>query len=367
MSELVRRRLRSSRLSGAPLPTAAEAVGWFGAVQAQEFGAALWSVAQRTRGAPREPDLLRLFDDGALLRTHVLRPTWHFVRPEDIRWLLALTGPRVHALNGFMYRQNDLDDAVFARCHALLREALAGGRQLTRGEVADVLARGGIPAERFRLAYLLMHAELEGLICSGALRGRQHTYALLDERLPAVSPVPARSRDAALAELVCRYYASHGPATVRDLAWWSSLTLTDVRRGVELAGTDLVREEIDGRVYHAPAHPPPVGPDDAAPTAHLLQGYDEYAASFSESADVSRWPGVALPSRTNRPVYTHAVAVDGFVVGNWKRTIRATEVTIEVFLSASLDAGQRRAVEDAADRFGRFLGRPVTVAFAGPG
>ena len=205
---------------------------WLGAVQAQDYHGAKWALALRTRGVDSAA-LDRAFDAGAFLRTHVMRPTWHFVAPEDLRWLLALTGPRVHAVNAHPYRAFELDAPLFRRAHALLTRALRGGRSLTRLELATALEAGGIAARGQRLAYIVMHAEIDALVCSGPMRGKQHTYMLLEERVP---PAPALARDEALATLARRYFTSHGPATAHDFAWWSGLTVADAREGVALAG-----------------------------------------------------------------------------------------------------------------------------------
>ena len=190
---------------------------------------AKWSVAQRARGVT-DSAVDRAFADGAILRTHILRPTWHFVLPADIRWLLALSAPRVHALNASYYRKAELDRGLFARSEAALARALKR-RHLTRTELAVVLDRVGIRASGLRLAYILMHAELEAVICSGAPRGKQQTYASFDERVPPAKPL---HRDEALAELTARYFTSRGPATVKDFARWCSLTVSDARAGVEM-------------------------------------------------------------------------------------------------------------------------------------
>jgi hypothetical protein len=214
-------------------------VRWLGAAQSQDYHPAKWSVAERTGGVG-DATMDRAFADGTILRTHILRPTWHFVLPADIRWLLQLTAPRVHALNAYPYRRLGLDDAVLAKSAALLAGALRGGNQRTRKELGAVLEGAGVATDGFRLAYILMHAELNGLVCSGAPRGRQHTYALLDER------AERRTRDEALAKLTLRYFTSHGPATAKDLRWWSSLTAADVATGLELVGSQLGREVVDG-------------------------------------------------------------------------------------------------------------------------
>jgi hypothetical protein len=225
-------RLHAQHLTGTPLKTAADVVGWLGAVQSQDYAGAKWAVAQRTNGLT-DADLDQAFADGSILRTHVLRPTWHFVTPADIRWLLAVTKPRVHALNAYMYRQCELDETLLRRSSDVLANALVGGRQLTRTELGASLAQAGIVAEGIRLGYIIHYAELEAVICSGARRGKQFTYALLEERAPQAKRLDP---DAALAELAKRYFTSHGPATLKDLTWWSSLTLAEARMAVELAG-----------------------------------------------------------------------------------------------------------------------------------
>ena len=193
-------RIRNLRLNGAPLPTAQAVVTWLCAVQAQDYGPAMWSVGQRSTGLT-EADVERAFAAGEILRTHVLRPTWHFVAPKDILWLLELTRPRVQALSAFGVRREQLDAETFRRAHGAFVQALQGGQQLTRNELGVRLREAGIEAQGTRLAHILMRAELEALICSGVPRGKQHTYALLDERVP---PARRLTREKALGELTCR-------------------------------------------------------------------------------------------------------------------------------------------------------------------
>jgi len=183
--DLARLRLYNQRLSATDVRNPEDVVRWLGAVQAQDYGGAKWAVGQRTQTAT-DSMVEQEFAEGKILRTHILRPTWHFVAPEDIRWMLKLTSPRVHAANAYMYRRLELDGAIFRRSHAALEKALQGGKQLTRSELASLLRKPGIPAEGLRLTYLMMRAELDGVICSGARRGKQFTYALLEERVPPV-------------------------------------------------------------------------------------------------------------------------------------------------------------------------------------
>ncbi len=357
LRDIARVRLHNQRLVGEPWATPEDAVRSLLAVQAQDYGGAKWGVAQRTAGAS-DADLDRLCDDGTILRTHVMRPTWHFVLPEDIRWLLALTAPRVRAVMAHYDRKLELDDAVFGRSHGLLSDALRGGTHLTRPELARVLDEGGIVASGQRLGHLLMRAELDALICSGPRRGKQFTYALLDERAPATGGEP--TRDEALATLTRRYLAGHGPATPHDLAWWSGLSVTDARTGIEMNAAHLMSETVDGKAYWFV--PPATAPEIAAPVVHLLPDYDEqliaykgYGASFDplrlreEDAD-------------STPLMAHIITLDGSVVGGWRRTVEKKTVRIETTLLVPLDEAERAALHTAADAYGRFMGMPISLA-----
>ena len=343
------------RLLGAPCETAEDVVGWLGAVQSQDYGPAKWSVGQRTVGVG-DAAIDRAFADGAILRTHVLRPTWHFVLPADIRWLLEATAARVHALNAYQYSELGLDNAVLERCGALLAEELRGGKYLTRNEVQLVLGRAGIAAEGRRLGYILMNAELNGLICSGAPKGKQHTHALLNERAPHATRL---SHEEALAELTLRYFTSHGPATAKDLQGWASLTMADVRRGLEMVSSRLQQEVIDGLSYwFAPSapHPEPISPE-----VHMLQGYDEYIRGYSQSRHVLDISGVARAGLQDRASFVGVLLLDGQVAGHWKRTLKRDCVLVEAALYAPFDTAQTRALQAAVEKHGRFLGLAASV------
>ena len=355
-------RLRNQRLVGTPFDAPADAVRWLGAVQAQDYSGAKWALALRTRDAA-DAALDRAFDAGAFVRTHVMRPTWHFVAPEDLRWLLALTGPRVHAVNGHMYRKLELDAALLRRAHARFTKALRGGRSLTRQELASVLDAGGIEARGQRLAYVVMHAELDALLCSGPMRGRQHTYMLLEERVP---PAPALARDEALVRLAQRYFTSHGPATVHDFAWWSGLTVADAKEGVALAGSALEHLTLDGKTYWMAAATGSV--DGHGPTVHLLPNYDEHVVAYRDHGPTLD-PGTAgaLRARTDGPLDVHLVARDGLVVGGWRRTLGKSSVVVSIDLLLALRRREMTALRGAAEDYGRFLGLPVTLEGRGGG
>src|SRR5687767_8009483 len=308
--EIARLRLRRQHLTGTRLPTPEAVVGWLGAVQAQEFGVAKWSIAQRSRGRITSADLDRALAEGRILRTHALRSTWHFVLPADLRWLLMLIGPRVRARMASYYWRNGLTDAVFARSQAVLRDALAGGRQLMRKEVAAAFVRGRVATDGLKLRFLLLQAELDLVVCSGALRGKHQTFALVDDRVP---PAPSIPEDEALAELTRRYFSSHGPATLKDFLWWSSLTAAQARRGLELH-QGLRRLEAGGRTYwmgEAPARRAAAGPP-----VHLLQAFDEYIIGYTESRKVLAVAGEP-DAPTGAPMHPNVLTRDGQVIGFW--------------------------------------------------
>ncbi|QXJ25662.1 winged helix DNA-binding domain-containing protein [Actinomadura graeca] len=357
---LARRRAGATGLDGAQpaaFAGAADVVGWFGALQSQDYHPAKWAVAQRLGTGVTDAGLDRVFDDGGILRTHVLRPTWHFVAPADLRWLLGLTAPRVHALNAYPYRRSELDGPLLRRSTDLIADAVAGGNHLTRTEVAALLARHGIAAAGFRLGYILMHAELERVICSGPLRGRQHTYALLEERVPQA---PHLEREAALAELVRRYFTGHGPATVKDLAWWSSLTRADISAGLSLAAETLESIDIGGVTYwSAPGEAPAPAP---SPSVRLLQGYDEFIVGYRQSKHLLDLAGLASAASEETSLPNGVILVDTQVTGRWKRTVRAGGVAVEAALYRPFDAAETAALQAAADELGAFLGVRAVVS-----
>jgi hypothetical protein len=350
--EIARRRMHSQHLWGTPFETLEDAVRWLGALQSQEYAVAKWSVAQRTTGVS-DAAMDRAVADGTVVRTHVLRPTWHFVLPEDLRWMLDLTAPRVHALNAHYYRKLGLDHELFVRSSTVLAEALRGGGRYTRKALAAVLAEGGISADGVQLGYLLMRAELDAVICSGGLNGKQHTYALFDERVPEARPV---DRDEALAELTRRYFTARGPATVRDYLWWSSLTAADGRRGIDMVREQLEQQVVDGRSYWFAESSPMV--NNRPGRIDLVQGYDECVVSYSESKDVLLGRLVSREMLRDRPVFIHAVLLDGRLIGHWRPVPKGKRVVIETSLYRPLDHAGRRALDAAIARYVGFKEGP---------
>lgn len=353
MHDLIGRRLANQRLLGPAARTPADAVSWLGAVQSQDYAGAKWGVGQRVTRAT-DADVERAFDAGAIVRTHVLRPTWHFVAPADLRWMLALTGPRVQRILAHYDRTLGVDAKTLARSSRAIERALRDKAYKTRTEMAAAFRSAGIEASGQRLARIVMHAELTGLVCSGPRRGTQSTYALLDERVP---PAKALTRDESLAELTQRYFTSHGPATVRDFAWWSGLTMGDARRGLEAIGA---RQDVQGKLtyWHVTSRVKAAEPEG---TAHLLPNYDEYVVAYKDREAVVEDRRTLVAEQRVDP-YGYYIIVGGRLAGSWRRAATATAATVAVAWNRRPSVAERRALEAAVERYSRFIGLPVRVS-----
>ena len=356
--QLISDRLHHQQLIPSSKKDPAAVVGCLGAMQAQDFSGAKWAIGLRAP-ACHESNVEDAFNDGLILRTHVLRPTWHFVAADDIKWMLALSGPRVHAANAYYYKQFGLDAKVFARSCAMISRVLDGGNFKTRAELAVALRKARVPADGLKLAYIMMHAELEGVITSGPRRGKQFTYALLDERAPRARTL---DREKALAELAKRYFTSRGPATIRDFVWWSGLTAKDAELGISAVQPKLKQEAIDGRVYWSAATP--AARATKGSIALLLPTYDEYLIAYKDrSAVIDSTQAANIVARSNG-AFPHHLVIDGTLVGSWRCKVDRNSVSVEVAPYKKLAPVQTRAVMSAVDCYGEFLGLPASLSIA---
>lgn len=367
MKELLQRRLVNQRLAppeqpNAPaLATPAEVVRWFGAVQAQELPGALYAVALRmANGAATEQGVERAIADRDIVRTWPMRGTIHFVPAEDAAWMLRLLARRTNQKAASVYRRAGLTPADFARAGETLASALCGGRVMARRDLYATLEAAGLATGgEQRGLHLLGYWAREGLICLGPRQGKQPTFTLLEEW---VSNARQLDDDAALATLARRYFSSHGPATERDFAWWSGLTLTEVRRGLALAGDALSRVTLEGQSYwQAAAESMPAPPAESS--VLLLPQYDEYTVAYRDRSVLLHPAFPADPFLILGPV----LVVDGEVVGTWKRTLAKDAVTLTVTHYAPLDAAQRAGLERAAERYGRTFGLPARLELQSAG
>jgi winged helix DNA-binding protein len=360
VERLVRQRLTNQKLLQSELRDPADVVAWLGAVQSQDFPAAKWALAQRAVDLTDDA-IERAFNAGTILRTHVLRPTWHFVTPADIGWMLTLTAPRVQQSLAHACRQFELDARTLSRARTVISRALADGAHVTRAELAAALRRGGITASGPRLGVLTVDVEVNKVMCSGARRGRQHTYARFDSRVPST---PSLTREASLAELTRRYFASHGPATLRDFAWWSGLTMREVKEGVALAKSVLTSERVDDLEFWMGSDPATsrlnplsrrVAGSDPKTRAHLLPNYDEYLIAYKDRGLVG---GANLSAQD---AYTHQIVIDGLLLGTWKPTATKDGLRVEMKLRRALDAPQKRELQRAVSAYGEFVGKPIST------
>jgi hypothetical protein len=287
-----------------------------------------------------------------------MRPTWHFVAPEDVGWLLDLTAPRIRRGLVARYRELGIDAKQSVRSAAAFAAALAGGRHLTRTELGRVLTAAGISPEGQRLPHLLMAAELDKVIVSGPRRGKQFTYALFEERAPKAREL---ERSQAIAELTSRYFRSHGPAQIQDFTWWSGLTAGEARMGIELAGAALGHRVIEGKDYWYGAEAAALR--GTAPVAHLLPNFDEYTVGYRDRSALIPTRGRFDPSLYSfGSILSNVVIIDGIVRGAWRRSSARGGLLIEMRLAERLAAREAAAVEVAVRRMARFLGRPVRLA-----
>jgi DNA glycosylase AlkZ-like len=351
--DIARWRLRSQRLVRPLAASVVDAVGNLLAVQAENPSQSAWAVASRTDD-PSGRDLKAALGDGRVIRTHVLRPTWHYVLAKDIGWLLELTAPRVRqttvkqleAVHGLEGRRLD-------RATSAVIEVLGEHPDLTRGQIAERLRDRGFDTDGGVMTILLAHLELDRLVCSGRPLDDEHTYALFADRVPKRRRL---EREEALGELVVRYFSGHGPATERDLTYWATLTLSDVRRGLNLVGAQLASFERDGRTFwHAPADPPR---RRGEPAAHLLQILDETYRGYQET----RWvlDTAAVVPRV-RESTTGMALVDAQLLAAMRRTVTAERVVFELIPYRDLRTTEVTALRRAAERYGEYLDLAPTL------
>ena len=357
-ADVARLRLVAQDLVDPPDTTPAAVVARLGAVQSQDWFGGTWGIGLRGRSIALA-DVEAAMESGAIIRTHVMRPTWHFVAPADLRWMLALTGPRILSGMPGRHRQLGLDADTLRRSRAILERLLAGGQARTRAQIAEALRQAGIATDGPRLSHILMVAELEGLICSGPRQGKQFTWSLLEERVPPARSGPT-TRDEMVAELARRYFTTHGPATAHDFAMWSGLTVGDGRRGAEMAGDALARVEVDGVANWMDAALRDVKPARAPRRAWLLPNYDEYFIGFRDRGAILVALHAAGASLDNVALSGHLLVVDGQVMGGWRREA-TSRVTVAVQPLVDLPAASWKAIATAAQALGTFLGAEATV------
>jgi hypothetical protein len=353
-TDIVGRRLVNQRIDGEKFDKPEEVVRWLGAIQAQDYLQALWAIGLRLRSATAA-DVERAIIDGRIVRTWPMRGTLHFVPPEDARWMLKLSASRMLAREGRRLAQLGLDQQTMERCKELFYEALEGNRRLTRPDMMRLLEEAGVSTGGQRGYHILWHASQVGLICPGPMQDKQQTFVLLDEWVPDARNL---SREESLAELAGRYFASHGPATVHDFAWWAGLTVTEARSALEAAKPGLASEKSDGREWwvtnDAPGH---IAYDRSG--VYLLPGFDEYLIGYKDRSAVLAVEHASRVVPGRNGVFLPTIVVGGQVVGTWKRKLKKSSIDITLSPFAHLDDSEEKVIE-AAGRYGDFIGLPLS-------
>ncbi len=338
-ASLVPVRLRPQRLTGDPLAGPADVVAHLGAVQSQDHGMSLWSVGRRC-GASMA-DVEASFARADFVRTHVLRPTWHHVLAADLTDLLEVTAPRIERLISTGNRAMGFPEQRMRDGADVVADAVAADGPLTRRDLTQRLEAAGFEHEGVQLVHIVMFTEITGRIVSGPLRGKQHTYIAAD------LPPSRRTPDERLAWIAHTYARGHGPFQARDLAWWTSLTLTQSRRAIELS--ELQPVQINGEEYVADHDPEPV----EVPRALLLSNFDELISYVRDPSD-----HVHLGAQRDAIMRAGGMLfVDGRLVGSWTRALKSSEVAIAVRSVVPIDAATRLTIESEAADFGRFCDR----------
>ncbi len=350
LSQLGKMRLAGQQIALHEMKTPQQLVEWMGAMQAQDYNMAKWAVGLRLNNCT-EKDVEAALDKGTVLRTHILRPTWHFVSSKDIYWMLDLTAPRLLTSLKSRHHQLGLTEKIFIKSNNIIERALIKERHLTRDELVYHLQAARIDTAQEKKLHLLFRAELNGIICSGPKKGKELTYALLQQRVTQPKKI---EREEALAKLALKYFSSHGPATVQDFAWWSGLSLTDARHGVEMQKTKLLCEKIDDDTYWFSSSLNISSTKKS--NAFLLPAFDEFLISYKNRQAVIDMEGHSKAVSSNG-IFWPIIVINGLVAGKWKRTVEKDKVVIEKEFFTLQPKSNERLLKHAETAFKNFLNK----------
>lgn len=354
IADITSLRLYNQQIAATNFTTARELVDCMGAMQAQDYNQAKWAIGARLPHLTEE-QIESAFNRGEIIRTHLMRPTWHFVSADDIYWLLELTAKQIKSTTKSRHRDLGLTENELKKSKEVFVKSLEGNRALTREELSDQLNQAGINTYGQRLPHILMNAEIDGIICSGAISGKKQTYALLAERVPQKQTF---TKDEALALLAKKYFTSHGPATLADFVWWSGLPVGDARKALEMNKAVLISETIDNEVYWftGSIELPASLPD----SVYLLPAFDEYLISYK-----NRSAAIAADHHTkaisNNGIFRPVVVVNGRISGLWKRTVKKDTVLVELDHFRLHSKKEMRLIEKAAESFGHYMEKQIEL------
>lgn len=347
-------RIQNQQVEGSKYNTPEELVGWMGAMQAQDFAMAKWAVGVRVPGSTEE-SVEKAYNQGKILRTHLMRPTWHLVSADDISWMLELTAPQIKRILKTNDKRFEFDETVYSACITMLEKMLSYEQCMTREELVREFENIHIRTDENRLSHIMIVAELAGVVCSGPLRGNKLTYALLADRVPKKMTF---TRDEALATLATRYFSSHGPATVHDFVWWSGLNLTDARKALEIVKSGLISEIIDSETYWMATGSANRRID--CQQVRLLPAYDEILIGYANRS-------AALATIHNKKtisdngIFRPIIVENGQIKGLWKRNAVKDKVFIEATVFQPVGEETKREIEAEAKRVGAFFNKKTEI------
>ena len=323
-----------------------------GAMQAQDYAMAKWAIGVRL---PNSTDKIvaAAIDKGEIIRTHLMRPTWHFVSSDDIYWMLDLTAAGIKNSMKSRHEQMGLTKSVFSKTAKIIEKELRDENHLTRDELVLKFNIAGISTGNNRASHIFFRLELDQLICSGSSKNGKPTYALLEERVPKKKSVP---RDDALARLAGKYFSSHGPATLNDFIWWSGLSVKDARLATETVKDKFTIEQIDSQFYFFPDSFPPA--KSAADSMYLLPAFDEFIISYKDRK-ASLTSEDHTKAVSNNGIFHPVIVSGGEVIGTWRRTVNKNKIEMETKLFNPAPASVEKKVERAFGLFKNFLNGAV--------
>ncbi|HEY0741755.1 MAG TPA: winged helix DNA-binding domain-containing protein [Chryseosolibacter sp.] len=345
-TDLLKIRLHNQQLSQNSFSSAAEVVEWMGAVQAQDYLGALWSLGMRLP-ATTESEVEKAVADRTIIRTWPMRGTLHFVSPKDIRWMLKYLAVRVQSKVASVFRKEGLDKKQFIKAMKLWEKALAGGKALTREEMYDVLEKGKLSSKGIRGLLMLGVAAQEGVLCFGARQGKQQTLVLLDEWIP--NKQPELSKEEAMRRLAEIYVRSHGPVLPEDLAWWSGLSKTEATSAIKSLGELVISEKSNGKSYWLfPAE----SSGKSKSVCALLPTYDEFGIAYKDRSPIIHKTDLKQVGG----VFTSGIMHNGKITGVWRRELEKEKVKLDIKPFAKYSAAQKKAVTTTIKAYGKFVG-----------
>ncbi len=349
-SEIAIARLINQQIVGTGFKKPQDLVSWMGAMQAQDYQMSKWAVGIRLSGTT-DATIENALNKGEILRTHILRPTWHLVAPYDIRWMTELTAPQIISSMKSRLKELEITPEILKKSNVIIEKALSGNKHLTREELMAALEAQNIATKGGdnRPAHLMYMAELSNIVCSGINKGKQQTYALLDERVPVHKAI---SREEALAKLAHRYFSSHAPATLPDFCWWSGLTQGDAKKGIEAIKKDFIFEKINEQTYLIPNT---FKIPKQSESIFLLPAFDEYIISYKDRSAVLSETEHHKKSISNNGIFRPVIIHNGQAIGIWKRTVKKDKVIIEPEFFETRHHHKKELTEDAAKNYGTFL------------